>query len=488
MSVPIPSNLDPPGHRSAGRCWEPSSTGVAVADAPQPQPQPSRHRLRCQVREGHGEGHLDGGQTDLFLVHPGSGGSATCRSRDTVPEGRVGQVGRRPCPGPTRARLPSTSRSPPRCHRPPYGRPVVGRRQDGAMSPAEPPVAPSSSEPAVADPSGARSHQAPAEQVEDARWRYHVLDEPTISDGEFDRRMRELESSRRVPGAADAGLADPAGRRGGVDRVHGRSTTSSAWMSPGQRVLLRGARRVARPAGARGRRATPLPVRAEDRRPGDQPALRERPAGPGPHPRRRPHRRGRHPQRAGRSRAIPHRLTATTSPVPELVEVRGEVFFPVEAFERAQRVAGRGRQGRRSPTRATRRPGRCGRRTRGSPRPGRWAWSCHGIGARRGLRAGPAVAGVRRAARWGLPTSDHVKVLRPRRRSRGTSRTAGEHRHRRRARDRRRRRQGRRGRGAAPARRDVAGAAVGDRLQVPARGGQRQAPRHPGQRRPHRAG
>ena len=34
----------------------------------------------------------------------------------------------------------------------------------------------------------------------------------------------------------------------------------------------------------------------------------------------------------------------------------------------------------------------------------------------------------------------------------------------------------------------VARAAVGHRLQVPARGGQHDAPRHPGQRRPHRPG
>ena len=33
-------------------------------------------------------------------------------------------------------------------------------------------------------------------------------------------------------------------------------------------------------------------------------------------------------------RGIPHRLSASKNyPVPELVEVRGEVFFPVEAFE-----------------------------------------------------------------------------------------------------------------------------------------------------------
>ena len=89
---------------------------------------------------------------------------------------------------------------------------------------------------------------------------------------------------------------------------------------------------------------------------------------------------------------------------------------------------------------------------------------------------------------WGLPISDEVRVL-P-----SLADVAGVHRLPRRApprpcpRDRRRRRQGRRGPAPAPARVDVAGAALGDRLQVPARRGQHQAPRHPRQRRPHRPG
>ena len=56
------------------------------------------------------------------------------------------------------------------------------------------------------------------------------------------------------------------------------------------------------------------------------------------------------------------------------------------------------------------------------------------------------------------------------------------------ARDRRRRGQAGRAGRPGPARVDVAGAALGDRVQVPARGGHDQAPRHPGQRRSHRPG
>ena len=143
---------------------------------------------------------------------------------------------------------------------------------------------------------------------------------------------------------------------------------------------------------------------------------------------------------------------------------------------------------RRSPTRATRPRAACGRRTRGSPRPAALRMVVHGIGARQGLHAEVAVrtptrrcgaGGCRPASggRWSTtwPGSRLHRLLR-----RAPAR--------RRARDRRRGGQGRRGRAAGPARLDQPGAALGDRLQIPARGGQHQAARHPGQRRPHRAG
>ena len=105
--------------------------------------------------------------------------------------------------------------------------------------------------------------------------------------------------------------------------------------------------------------------------------------------------------------SVPDRLTGTDEfPVPALVEVRGEVFLPVEAFERLNASMTRGRQAGRSPTRATRRPARCARRTHASPPPATSGMVCHGIGARAGLRPG------RRSPRpttpsqaWGLPTS-----------------------------------------------------------------------------------
>ena len=58
------------------------------------------------------------------------------------------------------------------------------------MSPADPSATPEVT-PAPAD--ARERHQALADQVEEARWRYYVLDDPTLSDADFDRRMRELE-------------------------------------------------------------------------------------------------------------------------------------------------------------------------------------------------------------------------------------------------------------------------------------------------------
>ena len=43
-------------------------------------------------------------------------------------------------------------------------------------------------------PDARERHRQLAEEITDHRWRYYVLDQPTISDGDFDRLMRELEA------------------------------------------------------------------------------------------------------------------------------------------------------------------------------------------------------------------------------------------------------------------------------------------------------
>src|SRR5215218_1584077 len=49
-------------------------------------------------------------------------------------------------------------------------------------------------EPQSATPRAKERHRQLSEEVDDARWRYYVLDDPTLSDADFDRRLRELES------------------------------------------------------------------------------------------------------------------------------------------------------------------------------------------------------------------------------------------------------------------------------------------------------
>src|SRR3954464_15593893 len=44
-----------------------------------------------------------------------------------------------------------------------------------------------------APPAVREEHRELAEQIEDARWRYYGLDDPTLSDADFDTRMRRLE-------------------------------------------------------------------------------------------------------------------------------------------------------------------------------------------------------------------------------------------------------------------------------------------------------
>src|SRR3954469_22950959 len=60
--------------------------------------------------------------------------------------------------------------------------PVGGRWQDRAMD-----------EPQSATPEAKDRHRQLSEEVDDARWRYYVLDDPTLSDADFDLRLRELE-------------------------------------------------------------------------------------------------------------------------------------------------------------------------------------------------------------------------------------------------------------------------------------------------------
>jgi len=110
-------------------------------------------------------------------------------------------------------------------------------------------------------------------------------------------------------------------------------------------------------------------------------------------------------------RAIPHRLSGTDDhPVPAYVEVRGEVFFPTQAFEEFNKAwAEAGNTPFSNPRNAAAGSLRMKDASVTASRP--LSMMCHGLGYREGFtptRQSDAYAAMHD---WGLPTSDRAKVL-----------------------------------------------------------------------------
>jgi DNA ligase (NAD+) len=110
-------------------------------------------------------------------------------------------------------------------------------------------------------------------------------------------------------------------------------------------------------------------------------------------------------------KAIPHRLTGTDEhPVPAYVEVRGEVFFPTQAFEEFNEAwAEAGNTPFANPRNAAAGSLRMKDASVTAGRP--LSMVCHGLGYREGFtptRQSDAYAAMRD---WGMPTSDRAKVL-----------------------------------------------------------------------------
>ncbi|HUQ00768.1 MAG TPA: NAD-dependent DNA ligase LigA [Aeromicrobium sp.] len=108
---------------------------------------------------------------------------------------------------------------------------------------------------------------------------------------------------------------------------------------------------------------------------------------------------------------IPHRLTANDAhPVPAYVEVRGEVYFPTQAFEQFNEAWGEaGNTPFANPRNAAAGSLRMKDASVTASRP--LAMVCHGLGYREGFtptRQSDAYAAMRD---WGLPTSDRARVL-----------------------------------------------------------------------------
>jgi DNA ligase (NAD+) len=283
-------------------------------------------------------------------------------------------------------------------------------------------------EPKSATPEARERHRQLSEQIEDARWRYFVLDEPTLSDADYDVRMRGLQDleeefpdlrtpdspTQKVGGAVSTEFTavDHLQRMESLDNAFSYDELAS-WFARLSRdgvddpALLcelkvdglainllyehgRLTRALTRGDGRTGEDVTPN-VRTID--------------------------------------SVPDRLTGTDEfPVPELLEVRGEVFLPVEAFARLNESlteAGK-------PPFANPRNSAAGSLRQKNPRvtaSRALGMVCHGIGAREGFEPRAQSHAYEALAAWGLSISPEVRVLDSLQEVQAYIENAGEHRH-----------------------------------------------------------
>ncbi|WP_436501856.1 NAD-dependent DNA ligase LigA [Actinokineospora sp. HUAS TT18] len=253
-------------------------------------------------------------------------------------------------------------------------------------------------------------HAELAEELLAHQFRYYVLSAPTVSDGEFDVLLRELEAiEERHPSLITP--ESPSQRVGGtfstefraVDHLERMLSLDNAFDSD---ELSAWVDRVEKEVGSAAHFLCELKIdglainllyengkltRAltrGDGRTGEDVTLNVR-----------------------TMQDVPDRLTATDEfPVPALVEVRGEVFFKVEDFtELNARLVEAGK-----PPFANPRNTAAGSLRQKDPkvtasRPLRMI--CHGLGKRDGFEPTAQSEAYRALAAWGLPVSQHTKVL-----------------------------------------------------------------------------
>lgn len=252
-------------------------------------------------------------------------------------------------------------------------------------------------------------HSVLAQEIEEHAYRYYVLDRPTISDAEYDELMRELSAleeqypslrtpdspTQKVAGAYSTDFAP-------VEHLERMMSLDNAFTDE---ELAAWARRVEREVGSGAEYLCELKVDGlavslvyENGR-----LVRGATRGDG--------RTGEDVTGNIRTiRDVPTRLTATSDvPVPELVEVRGEVFFPVEKFEELNaslveagkapfanpRNAAAGSLRQKDPRVTASRPLRL---------------VVHGIGARRGFDFSRQSQAYELLRSWGLPTAAQART------------------------------------------------------------------------------
>lgn len=253
-------------------------------------------------------------------------------------------------------------------------------------------------------------HAALAEEVRGHQFRYYVLDAPTISDGEFDALLRELEALE----AEHPGLATPDSP---TQLVGGTFSTEFRAVDHLERMLsldnvfsadeLRAwCERVEKEIGAGAHYLCELKIDGlavnllyengrlvrgltrGDGRTGEDVTLNVRTL-----------------------ENVPEVLTGTDDyPVPALVEVRGEVFFAVEDFlELNARLVEAGK-----PPFANPRNTAAGSLRQKDPKvtaSRRLRMICHGLGKREGFELTRQSEAYEALRAWGLPVSSHTRVL-----------------------------------------------------------------------------
>ena len=260
-------------------------------------------------------------------------------------------------------------------------------------------------------PQARERHATLSQELTEHQYRYYVLDAPTVADAEFDRQLRELEALE----AEFPGLRTPDSP---TQRVGGTFSTDFTPVAHAERMmsldnafadeeLAAWAERVERDAGG------PVAYLCELKVDGlainltyEQGRLvRAATRGDG--------RTGEDVTANVRSiRDVPGRLSdsAEFGPVPEFIEVRGEIYFPVAGF--ADLNAGLVEQGK-APF-ANPRNAAAGSLRQKDPRitasrPLRLV--VHGIGARRGFQPATQSESYSALRAWGLPTSDRWRVV-----------------------------------------------------------------------------
>jgi DNA ligase (NAD+) len=263
---------------------------------------------------------------------------------------------------------------------------------------------------AAAPPEAREEHMELAEQVEEARWRYYVQDAPTLSDAEFDQRMRRLEEleeqfpdlrtpdspTQKVGGAVSTDFAAVEHRERMLSLDNAFSTEELAtWAARLVRQEVDGAEFLCElkvdglainllyEDGRLVRAAT-----RGDGRSGEDVTPNVRTIG-----------------------NVPHRLARSDEfPTPAVLEVRGEVFLPVEAFGTLNESMVE--QGK--PPFANPRNAAAGSLRQKDPRVTATrplAMVCHGIGAHEGFAVSRQSEGYHALKEWGLPVSERVTVV-----------------------------------------------------------------------------